>query len=94
MLLSGKDISSALDIIYSTNKIIQYSKGYSEESLLEDERTIDAITLHLISIGNETNSISNIFIEKFNQIDWTVLSFLCIENQKSFYSEKKNKYNE
>jgi len=58
------------DIISSCNKILDYTKGFSEEAFKEDDKTIDAVVRNFEIIGEASNKLSEAFKEKNPQIDW------------------------
>ena len=58
------------DIISSCNKILNYTKDFSEETFIEDDKTIDAVIRNFEIIGEASNKLSEIFKEKNPQIDW------------------------
>ena len=58
------------DIISSCNKILNYTKDFSEETFKEDDKTIDAVIRNFEIIGEASNKLSEIFKGKNPQIDW------------------------
>lgn len=88
MLINGNDIISVINIIDSAEKVIKYIRGYSEETLIKNEKTIDAITFQLYMIGVEANGITTEFKKLFDQVDWLFFSFLSVGNIPSFSDEE------
>ena len=87
MILKGDDIYSAISILDSSRKIMEYSEGFTEETILEDSRTLDAITFNLIKIGNESHNLSDQFKGKYKHIDWWLLACLVVNHQGTFNDE-------
>lgn len=58
------------DIISSCNKILDYTKDFSEEEFKEDDKTIDAVIRNFEIIGEPSNKLSESFKDKNPQIDW------------------------
>jgi len=78
MLINGNDIISVINIIDSAEKVTKYIRGYSEETLTKNEKTIDAITFRLYMMGVEANGITTEFKKLFDQVDWESFSWLSL----------------
>lgn len=58
------------DIIYSIDKIQQYTVGMTCDDLLEDNKTLDAVTHNLQIIGEATKQIPESIRQKYPDIPW------------------------
>ncbi|WP_017295180.1 HepT-like ribonuclease domain-containing protein [Geminocystis herdmanii] len=58
------------DILNSINKIELYTKNLTESQLLEDEKTLDAVTHNLMIIGEATKNIPPQIRQEYEQIKW------------------------
>jgi uncharacterized protein with HEPN domain len=83
-LISGKEFITVLEISDSINKILEYAHGLTEEELLKDDKTIDAIFYNLIFIGKESKYLSKLFTNRYNKIEWEILTFLFSWHEKPF----------
>jgi uncharacterized protein with HEPN domain len=70
-LLSEKDRNNVLNIIDSIEKIISYIKDINSfEKFSQDDKTVDAVLMNLVVIGESVSKLSNEFKDIFNEIDW------------------------
>ena len=58
------------DIIHSIDKIQQYTVGMTYDDLLEDDKTLDAVTHNLQIIGEATKQIPKSIRQKYPNIPW------------------------
>ena len=58
------------DIIDSSNKILEYTKGMSFENFTGDSKTIDAVIRNFEIIGEAANRLPEEFKEKHASINW------------------------
>ena len=65
-----KDIEQVDKILKNINKILEYSKGYTEKSLVENTQVLEACIFNIMQIGESANKISDKFKEKYNHIIW------------------------
>ncbi len=69
--LSDKDKDNVLNIIDSIEKIVSYTKGMdSFEKFGKDVKTVDAVLMNLVVIGESVSKLSNDFKDIYNEIDW------------------------
>ncbi len=64
------------DIISSCEKILNYTKEFSEEEFKNDDKTIDAVIRNFEIIGEASNKLSEPFKVKNPQIDWFKMTSL------------------
>ena len=70
-LISEKDKNNVLNIIDSIEKIVTYVKDIdSYEKFGIDTKTVDAVLMNLIVIGESVSKLSNEFKDTYNEIDW------------------------
>ncbi|MDJ1174031.1 HepT-like ribonuclease domain-containing protein [Roseofilum capinflatum] len=58
------------DILKSINKIQRYTTQMSQDQLVADERTFDAVVHNLQIIGEATKSIPEDIRNRYTSIDW------------------------
>jgi uncharacterized protein with HEPN domain len=58
------------DIIDSSNKILQYTKGMSFEEFTSDSKTIDAVIRNFEIIGEAANRLPEEFKHGYSNIGW------------------------
>ncbi|MEL6351309.1 MAG: DUF86 domain-containing protein [Cyanobacteria bacterium J06627_28] len=58
------------DILKSVDKIERYTNGLSQQEMVEDERTFDAVALNLQIIGEAVKHIPDAYREIYPQIEW------------------------
>ena len=58
------------DILYSCNKIIDYTKDISFESFTSDTKTIDAVIRNFEIIGEAANRLPDEYKDAHPEIDW------------------------
>jgi len=58
------------DILQSANKILAYTKGFSYEQFLGDEKTIDAVIRNFEIIGEAANRLPEEIRDQHPNIDW------------------------
>lgn len=58
------------DILNSINKIQLYTENIKESELLEDEKTLDAVTHNLMIIGEATKNIPSEITQEYEYIQW------------------------
>ncbi len=69
--MSDKDKNNLLNIIESIEKIQFYVKDINSfEKLSSDIRTVDAVLMNLVVIGESVSKLSDEFKDIFNEIDW------------------------
>jgi uncharacterized protein with HEPN domain len=60
-----------LSILESTQKILEYTKGYSTvEEFAGNQRDFDAVMMNFVVIGEMVNRLTDQFVDKNPQIDW------------------------
>jgi uncharacterized protein with HEPN domain len=64
------DIELIREIFDATVRIEVYIHGYTYEVFINDGKTIDAILMNLIVIGESANRLSEDFKEKYDGVDW------------------------
>jgi uncharacterized protein with HEPN domain len=70
-VLSEKDRNNLLNIIESVEKILVYIKNTdSFEKFNGDIKTVDAVLMNLVVIGESVSKFSDEFKDIFNEIDW------------------------
>jgi uncharacterized protein with HEPN domain len=62
------------DILTSISKIQRYTDKLSYEELIEDQRTLDAVTHNLLIIGEATKQISDTLRSRYPQIQWQAIA--------------------
>lgn len=65
-----------IDIIRSIDKIQQYTVGMTYSDLLEDDKTLDAVTHNLQIIGEATKQIPETIRQKYPDIPWRQIAGL------------------
>jgi uncharacterized protein with HEPN domain len=69
--ISEKDKDNILNIIDSVEKILSYVKEITSfEEFGKDNRTVDAVLMNLVVIGESVSKLSNEFKDINNEIDW------------------------
>jgi len=69
--MSEKDKLNILIIIEAIQKIIDYTKEYSNaDEFYENQRDFDAAMMNFIIIGEMVSRLSDQFIKKNKHIDW------------------------
>ncbi len=69
--MSDRDKLNLLSILDSTNKILEYSAGYTNaDDFYENQRDFDAAMMNFIVIGEMVARLSEKFIDANEQIDW------------------------
>lgn len=58
------------DMVRSAEKILRYTDGYSLETFMLDEKTMDAVIRNFEVIGEAANRLSEAFKETQADIDW------------------------
>jgi len=58
----------------SIRKIQRDTVGFSYEELIEDQRTLDAVTHDLFIIGEATKQISDTLRSNYPQIQWKAIA--------------------
>ncbi|AUC62561.1 toxin-antitoxin system toxin component (plasmid) [Cyanobacterium sp. HL-69] len=58
------------DILSSIKKIQLYTENITESQLLEDEKTLDAVTHNLMIIGEATKNIPSEIRQEYKYIQW------------------------
>ena len=67
----GRDYITFLeDIIDSSEKIDEYTKGFSVQDFLVDEKTKDAVIVRVQIIGEAVKNLPADFKRKYKDIDW------------------------
>ena len=61
------------DILDSGAKILRYTEGYTYESFIEDERTVDAVIRNFEIIGEASRNVSSYFRLQHSSIPWPKL---------------------
>lgn len=70
-ILSEKDRNNLLNIMESIEKILIYLTNIDTlEKFNEDVKTVDAVLMNLIVVGESVSKMSNDFKEIYNEIDW------------------------
>jgi uncharacterized protein with HEPN domain len=69
--MSEKDRDNLLNIIEAIEKIFSYIKeNNSFEQFSNDMKTVDAVLMNLIIIGESVSKLSDEFKDIYNEIDW------------------------
>ena len=58
------------DMIVSIDRILDYTKSYNYYSFINDQKTIDAVTMNFANIGEATKNIPTEIKDKYNSIPW------------------------
>ena len=58
------------DILESCHKIMDYTKDYSFEDFISDQKTIDAVIRNFEIIGEAANRMPEDFKDSHQEIDW------------------------
>lgn len=75
--MSKRDVKLLLqDIQECAQKIQKYTKGYTFENFVEDDKTVDAVTRNFEIIGEASSKIAIDFKSKTPQINWSDLKSL------------------
>lgn len=61
------------DIVDAAQKILKYTEGFSFESFIEDEKTVDAVTVNFEIIGEAASRLSEDFRSTNRNIPWKKL---------------------
>ena len=62
------------DILTSISNIQRYTDQLSYEDLIEDQRTLDAVTHNLLIIGEATKQIPDTLHSGYPQIQWKAIA--------------------
>lgn len=62
------------DILTSIQNIQSYTAGLSYDDLIEDQRTLDAVTHNLLIIGEATKQIPDTLRQDYPQIPWKAIA--------------------
>ena len=65
-----------IDITRSIDKIQQCTMGMTYSDLLEDDKTLDAVTHNLQVIGEATKQIPETICQKYSEIEWRKIAGL------------------
>ena len=69
--MSKRDLDLLLnDILECCQKINKYTKGYSFEDFLNEDKTIDAVIRNFTIIGEATSNINQDFKTENPQVEW------------------------
>lgn len=69
--MSKRDTKLLLeDMINSAEKILAYTKEFTFESFIKDDKTIDAVIRNFEIIGEAANRLPESFKEQHTNIDW------------------------
>lgn len=66
----NRDLDSIIDIYHAGQKIINFARGFSQDTLLADEMRLSAILYQIMIMGEATKRISLEFRQKNSQIPW------------------------
>ena len=66
----NRDLDSIIDIYHAGQKIINFARGFSQDTVLADEMRLSAILYQIIIMGEATKRISLEFRQKNSQIPW------------------------
>ncbi len=67
----NKNRLNLLAILESTDKILEYSKGYKNaDDFYRNKRDFDAVMMNFIIIGEMVTRLSEDFLERNTNIDW------------------------
>ncbi len=58
------------DILKSISNIQSYTANITYDELIQDQKTLDAITYNLLIIGEATKQVPNNLRSKYSQIEW------------------------
>lgn len=58
------------DIIEAGRKILRFTKGYSYDDFMSDEKTRDAVTRNFEIIGEASGRISELTQQQYPKVEW------------------------
>ncbi len=68
--MSRDEIMYLQDIAESCEKVLQFTKGFSQPDLIQDEKTYDAVVRNLEIIGEAAKRISDKLRMQLPDIEW------------------------
>lgn len=74
--MKNKEYVSFIKMIEYTDKVIEYTKGYTFEIFCNDNKTIDATIFAINQIGELVKNISKETMNKYNNIEWSMIKGL------------------
>lgn len=74
--MSRNEIMYLRDIVQSCQKVLQFTKGLTQNDLLGDVRTYDAVVRNLEIIGEAAKHISSELREQISDIEWRKIAGL------------------
>lgn len=70
----NRDLESLIDIQKAAQRIVRFSQGIKQESLLNDEKELSAILYQITIIGEATKRLSKDFRQQHPEIPWRNLA--------------------
>ncbi|MFC1676398.1 DUF86 domain-containing protein [Planctomycetota bacterium] len=68
--MSRNEIVYLQDIVESCKKILQFTDGFTQKDLIQDEKTYDAVVRNLEIIGEAAKHISDELRSQLPSIEW------------------------
>lgn len=73
-MTQNRDSSALFDIYQAASKVVEFSRGFDQQSFLADERTQSAILHQLMIIGEAVKRLSAEFRQAHPHIRWTPMA--------------------
>ena len=73
-MTQNRDSSALFDIYQAASKVVEFSRGFDQQSFLSDERTQSAILHQLMIIGEAVKRLSAEFRQAHPHIRWTPMA--------------------
>ncbi len=64
------------DIRESCRKILRFTRGYTKDEFVADDRTFDAVVRNLEVIGEAVKKLPSVFKERYSEVPWKKIAGL------------------
>ncbi len=74
--MKNKEYMTFLKMIEYIERALEYTKGYTFEEFIKDDKTIDATIFSISQIGELVKNISKETMKKYSNIEWNMIKRL------------------
>ena len=74
--MRNKEYMTFIKMIEYIDKALKYTKGYTFEEFIKDDKTIDATIFSISQIGELVKNISKETMKKYSTIEWNMIKGL------------------
>ena len=74
--MKNKEYMTFLKMIEYIERALEYTKGYTFEEFIKDDKTIDATIFSISQIGELVKNISKETMKKYSNIEWNMIKGL------------------